>query len=85
VYLSTSISDTSASSATTPWKSEHVFLGRSYAKSCYRVSNLHLLSLPAPSDEGCLVLFELSVQAVTASQCKALVEECPSVRIRFTS
>ena len=74
-----------------PWKSEHKFLGRSYAKSCYRVTKLYLLnSLSNDPEEqegtgnsSSNVLFEFRVQPVLASHCKPAVQDCPAILVDF--
>ena len=67
------------------WKSDYVFLGRSYAKTCYRVMNLYLLG-PGKGEQqagGCVILFEFRVQSVLASHCKLSVNDCPYVQVNF--
>ncbi len=66
-----------------PWRSEYVFLGRSYC-SRYRVTDLYLLS-PAEGqeEEGERVVFELCVQPVSVCGCKTALRHCQSVRLNF--
>lgn len=78
IYLSSIITDR----VSTPWRSEYVFQGRCYSKSCYRVTDLHLLSPPAESGGG-RVSFEFFVQAVLASRSKLPISDCPSIVVNF--
>lgn len=88
IYLSSIISDQPPSRDATPWRSDYVFLGRSYSK-CYRVTDLHLLCPPPPSPSPSeavtsRVVFEFSVQPVTVSLCKQAVQDCQALAVEFT-
>lgn len=80
IFLSTVVSESLQDAAVRPWKSEHVFLGRSYTTS-YLVTDLYLLSVSG--NEGSRVAFEFYVQAVTASGCKLVTDECKLLVVNF--
>ena len=78
IYTSTIIEDKD-SSASSPWQSQLVFLGRAYGTS-FRVKDLNILTCDLSK---CTLSLEFRVQPVTISRLKLSANESPGLILKI--